>query len=85
MGVSWATLIASASVPQAGSCRAALLAAKPQGMLRLCRRKETKGYFVLAHRFSANAQNQLWLSSTLAFVKPAAMSISGNPSFVCPE
>src|SRR5882724_8773768 len=29
--------------------------------------------------FSANAQNQLSLSTTFAFVRPAAMSVSVNP------
>jgi len=39
----------------------------------------------LPHAFDANAQNHLSFTTTFAFVKPAAMSSSGNPLFGCPN
>ena len=40
---------------------------------------------MLFHVLRANAQNQLSLSATVAFVKPAAVSVCVNPWFCCPE
>ena len=40
---------------------------------------------MLRYGLVASAQNPLPVSTTCAFVKAAAMSVSGNPSFGCPE
>jgi hypothetical protein len=37
------------------------------------------------HAFDANAQNHLFFTTTFGFVKPAAVSSSGNPLFGRPE
>jgi hypothetical protein len=46
---------------------------------------EGRACSMLAYGFSANTQNQRSFSTTVAFVRPAAVSVCVNPWFCCPE
>ena len=51
----------------------------------IARRNKSRGDLMLSYGLVASAQNPLSVSTRCAFVKPDAMSVSGNPSFGCPE
>jgi hypothetical protein len=58
----------------------------PETPWRSRRKYETRGASHPSSRFyPPNAQNQVSLSTTFAFVKPATISASVNPLFGCPE